>query len=86
LVGGVYGVDGGGIFSAESMFFRESYASKAALLFLFQHLESKGLPWVDIQVMTPHMRTLGAKNISRPGFLKLFDVTKEKGLELFPRS
>ncbi len=49
LVGGVYGVDVDGSFSAESMFYRESNASKLALLFLVEHLQSRGLDWMDIK-------------------------------------
>src|SRR5687767_1086202 len=61
LVGGVYGVDAGGVFCGESMFFKAPSASKLALLFLIDHLRSRGATWFDAQVMTPHIRALGAK-------------------------
>jgi leucyl/phenylalanyl-tRNA--protein transferase len=83
LVGGVYGVDGDGYFSAESMFHRESYASKLALLHLFDHLKSMGLTWVDIQVMTPHMVGLGAKEISRREFLRRIEEARARDLQAF---
>lgn len=69
LVGGLYGVDSGGVFSGESMFHREPNASKLALLFLIDHLRSRGSTWLDIQVMTPHLKALGAKEIARKDFL-----------------
>ncbi len=69
LIGGIYGVEVESIFSAESMFHHVPNASKIALLYLIQHLQSKGLTWIDIQVMTPHMEKLGARIISRDAFL-----------------
>lgn len=71
LVGGIYGVRSPRSFAAESMFYRKDYASKIALLALIDYLKSEGLDWLDIQVMTPHMKALGAKNISRSKFLAL---------------
>ena len=83
LVGGLYGVDAGGVFCGESMFYLTANASKLALLFLIKHLESRGATWLDTQVMTPHFEVLGAKEISRAEFLdKLKDVQKEN-LKLF---
>src|SRR5581483_4274156 len=65
LVGGIYGVDANGTFTGESMFHLRPYASKLALLHLIDHLKCRGLDWLDIQVMTPHMEAMGAKSISR---------------------
>lgn len=70
LVGGIYGVDAGGVFCGESMFYKRPNASKLALLFLIDHLRSRGSTWMDIQVMTPHMKMLGAKEIPRREFLE----------------
>jgi len=84
LVGGIYGVDSGGVFAAESMFHRESWASKLALLHLVEHLGSRGLDWLDIQVMTPHMVHLGAREITRRDFLALLRRTRRRELLLFP--
>jgi leucyl/phenylalanyl-tRNA--protein transferase len=87
LVGGVYGIDASGYFSAESMFHLRPYASKLALLYLFDYLKARGLNWIDIQMMTPHMQALGAQLISRNEFLRLMvqtqDENREKGLKLF---
>ncbi len=83
LVGGVYGVDAGGVFCGESMFYKKPNASKLALLFLIDHLASRGSTWLDIQVMTPHMKALGAIEIDRREFLTKLKTTQALGLELF---
>lgn len=83
LIGGIYGVDAGGAFAAESMFHREPYASKLALLHLVEHLASRGLDWLDIQVTTPHMTAMGAVEIPREEFLALLKETQERKLRLF---
>lgn len=84
LVGGLYGVCGGGVFSGESMFHLAPNASKLALLFLVEHLRARGLRWMDIQVMTPHMAALGAREIPRDEFLDRLDAEHARGLTLFP--
>lgn len=84
LVGGIYGVDVDGAFAAESMFYRQPNASKLALLHLVAHLQSHGLDWMDVQVMTPHLARLGAHNISRAAFLDLLARTRARGLRTFP--
>ncbi|HVF27253.1 MAG TPA: leucyl/phenylalanyl-tRNA--protein transferase [Pyrinomonadaceae bacterium] len=83
LVGGVYGIDAGGAFAGESMFYARPSASKLALLHLIEHLQERGSEWMDIQVMTPHMRALGAKLISRDLFLRMLVKAQERGLKLF---
>jgi len=83
LVGGLYGVDAGGVFCGESMFYKVPNASKLALLFLVDHLRSRGATWLDSQVMTPHMKALGAREITRNEFLEKLKQTQELGLRLF---
>jgi leucyl/phenylalanyl-tRNA--protein transferase len=83
LVGGVYGVDAGGAFAGESMFRRRPNASKLALLFLIEHLRARGLDWLDVQVMTPHVEALGARLIPREEFLDKLSRTLRRGLRLF---
>lgn len=83
LVGGVYGVDAGGVFCGESMFHTVSNASKLALLFLIDHLRARGSTWLDAQVMTPHIRALGAKEIRRKEFLRKLKETQGFELKLF---
>ncbi|PYS88835.1 MAG: leucyl/phenylalanyl-tRNA--protein transferase [Acidobacteria bacterium] len=85
LVGGLYGVDAGGAFAGESMFHLRSNASKLALLFLIEHLQARGLDWLDVQVMSPHMAALGAKEISRDEFLVKLAEARARGLKLFGR-
>jgi leucyl/phenylalanyl-tRNA---protein transferase len=85
LVGGLYGVDSGGVFTGESMFFNEPGASKLALLFLASQVQSRGGPIIDCQVMTPHMEAIGARLIARSKFLDLLAEAQESGLELFPK-
>jgi len=83
LVGGIYGVDAGGAFAGESMFYRAPDASKIALLHLVEHLAARGLDWLDIQVLTPHMARLGARAMPRDAFLARLAATRRRGLRLF---
>jgi leucyl/phenylalanyl-tRNA---protein transferase len=83
LVGGLYGVDAGGVFCGESMFFIKPNASKLALLFLIEHLKQCGSTWLDVQVMTPHFEVLGAREIDREKFLDKLESTQAQNLKLF---
>lgn len=83
LAGGIYGVDAGGAFAAESMFHLESNASNLALLHLIDHLAGCGLQWMDIQVLSPHLESLGARAIGRSEFLAKLAAARERGLRLF---
>jgi leucyl/phenylalanyl-tRNA--protein transferase len=83
LVGGLYGVDSGGVFTGESMFHGTRNASKLALLFLTDHLRSRGATWLDCQVMTPHMEALGAREITRARFLDLLADAQASDMKLF---
>ena len=83
LVGGIYGVDVDGAFAAESMFYRQPNASKLALLHLIDHLRARGLDWIDIQTLTPHMIQLGAGFLSRDAFLDKLQRTQTLRLHLF---
>jgi leucyl/phenylalanyl-tRNA--protein transferase len=83
LVGGLYGVDAGGVFCGESMFHLAPNASKLALLHLVEHLKARGATWLDIQVMTPHFAVLGAKEIARAKFLDKLEAAQEKDLKIF---
>jgi leucyl/phenylalanyl-tRNA--protein transferase len=69
-IGGLYGVALGGFFGGESMFHRRPDASKAALAHLVEHLRSRGFALLDAQVMNPHLRSLGARDIPRAEFLR----------------
>ncbi len=70
LAGGVYGISVGGLFAGESMFHRESNASKVALFHLIGHLRKRKFTLFDIQMSTPVTRQLGAALISRDEYLR----------------
>jgi len=70
LAGGLYGVSLHGFFAGESMFSKTSNASKAAFILLSKTLERLGLGMIDCQLHTPHLSSLGAKEISRENYLK----------------
>ena len=71
LVGGLYGVDlGNKVFCGESMFSKESNASKAGFITFIQNSNYK---LIDCQVYTNHLKSLGAKEIPRKDFLAFLD-------------
>lgn len=69
LVGGLYGVASGEMFSAESMFSGDSGGSKVALAALGHWLSDWGWPLVDAQISTPHLVSLGAYEMPRAEYL-----------------
>lgn len=71
LVGGLYGVHIGGAFFGESMFHRETDASKVALVALVERLRSQGFVLLDTQWMTPHLMQFGTFEIPKREYLKL---------------
>ena len=70
LAGGLYGVALGGAFFGESMFHRETDASKVALHALVERLRARGFTLLDIQWTTPHLCTFGALEIPRREYLR----------------
>jgi len=72
LVGGLYGIDlkNKKVFCGESMFSIVSNASKAAFITLVQELKAKGYSLIDCQMHTPHLESLGAREVPRNDFLK----------------
>jgi len=84
LIGGIYGVEVKGVFAGESMFYRRPNASKLALLHLIAVIKKRGASWIDIQMLTPHMKALGAREIKRGDFLNELSRTHALGLHLFP--
>jgi leucyl/phenylalanyl-tRNA--protein transferase len=70
LAGGLYGVSLGKAFFGESMFHRKSDASKVALAKLVEKLKCWGFHFIDSQMTTEHMMSLGEKEIPRRIFLK----------------
>jgi leucyl/phenylalanyl-tRNA--protein transferase len=70
LVGGLYGVQRGALFAAESMFHRERDASKVALASAIRQLFAEGITLFDGQFLTPHLQSLGAREIPRSEYLE----------------
>ena len=71
LVAGLYGVDlNGKVFSGESMFTKESNASKVGFI---TFIKNSNYNLIDCQVYTAHLESLGAENISRDEFIKLLN-------------
>lgn len=69
LVGGLYGVCIGGAFFGESMFSHTPGASKAALVWLMEHLKKKQFMLHDTQWTTPHLSMFGGREIPRDQYL-----------------
>jgi len=80
LVGGLYGVHSGQVFCGESMFSRESNASKIALVHLCQFLQLHGFKLIDSQVYTEHLERLGAGMIAREDYVKI--LQQSHGVEM----
>jgi len=74
LAGGLYGVSIGSVFFGESMFFKESNASKVALAHLVDFSRNHDIRLIDAQQETPHLKSLGARLLSRPEFIKQISV------------
>lgn len=70
LVGGLYGVALGRMFFGESMFSRRADTSKVALAYLTRQLERWGFLFIDCQMSTPHLSSLGAREIPRVEFVE----------------
>jgi leucyl/phenylalanyl-tRNA---protein transferase len=71
LVGGLYGVRLGGVFFGESMFSRESDASKVALARLVEACRTAGIVVIDCQMSSAHLESLGSRRIPRARFQAL---------------
>jgi leucyl/phenylalanyl-tRNA---protein transferase len=77
LSGGIYGVSLGKAFFGESMFHRKTNASKVALAALVEKLKSWSFQFLDAQMTTEHMMSLGAREVSRRIFLKQLHLALE---------
>jgi leucyl/phenylalanyl-tRNA--protein transferase len=71
LAGGLYGVAYKGAFFGESMFFRQSNASKVCVVKLYEMLKKNKFILFDIQMMTPHFEKFGAIEISKRTYLEI---------------
>jgi leucyl/phenylalanyl-tRNA---protein transferase len=82
LVGGLYGVGVGGVFTGESMFHLASDASKVALVDLVARLAEAGGQLIDVQMVTPHLASLGARDLPRADFLRLLARVRDRQVRL----
>ena len=73
LVGGLYGVTLGRVFFGESMFSRETDASKVCLVHLVEHLNRRGFALLDTQFTTSHLKRFGAVDVPRRRYEKLLE-------------
>lgn len=71
LVGGLYGIRMGPFFFGESMFSKQSNASKFAFISYVQQLQKESVILIDCQVHTDHLESLGAEMIPRDQFMQL---------------
>src|SRR5689334_9274462 len=70
LVGGLYGVALGRVFFGESMFSRQTDASKVAFAYLARQLDRWRFGLIDCQMSTAHLASLGAREIARHEFVR----------------
>lgn len=77
LIGGLYGVALGKMFYGESMFSRDTDASKIAFVHLVRQLERWGFGMIDCQMKTAHLASLGACEIARAEFVRRLGVLIE---------
>ncbi|HEX7877756.1 MAG TPA: leucyl/phenylalanyl-tRNA--protein transferase, partial [Sphingobium sp.] len=74
LVGGLYGITLGRAFFGESMFSRETDASKVALAWLVARLKAGGFTLLDCQFMTDHLASMGATEITARTYSGLLEA------------
>ncbi len=77
LVGGLYGVFVKNCFCGESMFSLAPNTSKLALIHLAQFLSKYGCNMIDCQLITPHLLSMGAEEVSRESFLQKLSAQKD---------
>lgn len=82
LVGGLYGVLTGHVFSGESMFHLIPNTSKVALIHLCKRCVDRGLALIDCQQVTPHLIHMGADIITRAKFLKILKEGLDTSIDL----
>ena len=73
LVGGLYGIAIGGVFTGESMFHLVRDASKVAMVALDDHLAARGFSLIDAQMHTDHLESMGGIEMPRAQFLDALD-------------
>ncbi len=82
LVGGLYGVQLGGLFTGESMFHRSTGASKVALVELCERMQQAGGAWLDVQLETEHLMSMGAQLLPRETYLDILSAQRDRPVHL----
>lgn len=77
IVGGLYGVSIDGIISGESMFYLRDNASKLALLAVMYAVNKSDIGWLDTQMVTPVVKSLGGNDIPRDLFINKINSRKK---------
>lgn len=77
LIGGLYGISLGNAFFGESMFFTERDASKAAFFHLVEFCNKHNFSFIDAQIPTDHLESMGAEKIKRKDFINLLTQSLE---------
>jgi leucyl/phenylalanyl-tRNA---protein transferase len=78
LVGGLYGMLIGSVFTGESMFHLRTDASKVALVDLCSRLDEAGGELVDVQLLTGHLASMGAQPMGREAFLARLALVRDR--------
>ena len=78
LVGGLYGIASGKVFSGESMFHYKTDASKIAFIFACFHLQAHNFALLDCQIQNPHLASLGVITLTRDEFKRYLPTCKNE--------
>ena len=82
LIGGLYGVQVGALFAAESMFHRRTDASKVALVACARSVAAAGIDLFDVQMLTSHLARFGAVEWPRDAYLRAVARAREERVDL----
>ena len=82
LIGGMYGVVTGRVFTGESMFFLRANASKVALVDFADRLREAGGLMIDTQTSSEHFKSMGAQEMPRAQFLEILAAVRDKGVRI----
>ena len=77
LVGGLYGIGVGKVFCGESMFSFATNGSKVAFHALVKHMSKVNANFIDCQMLTPHLKSLGCSEVKRDIFLNMLNSDKD---------
>ena len=84
LIGGLYGLAVGGLFAGESMFHRETGASKVAFASMAEHLVARGFTLFDVQAHSEHLGSLGCVDLPRADYLEALAKVVDAQVRFLP--